>query len=339
MTGRFLIRPVEERDLGDLKKLAASIKGLTTLPDDEESLTNKIHDSLKAFGPHVRKPGGEAYLFVLEDAQERRVIGTSGAVSKVGGFDPFYTYKIKTEIHASEVLNIRKEAKVLHLHVNHNGPTEIGSLLVDPRYRRHGLGRLVSLSRFLFMAEFPKRFDKTVISELRGVVSPVGKSPFWECVGRHFFGMDFFQADALTGTGNKAVIEELMPKHPIYVDLLPREAQAVIGEVHDDTKPARVLLEKEGFTFHEEVDIFDAGPTVSASLKNIRTVAASKKMKIAATANVSGEREFLISNAKLEFRCVTGRLRETAVGLELDENAMQSLKLKPGDEARYVTLK
>lgn len=337
---RFLIRPVEEKDLSDLKKLASSIKGLTTLPDDEESLVNKIHDSLKAFSPHVRKPGGEAYLFVLEDAQERRVIGTSGVVSKVGGFDPFYTYKIKTELHVSETLGVRKEAKVLHLHANHNGPTEIGSLLIDPRYRRHGLGRLASLSRFLFMAEFPKRFDKTVISELRGVVSPVGKSPFWECVGRHFFSMDFFKADALTGTGHKDVIEQLMPKHPIYVDLLPREAQAVIGEVHDDTRPARVLLEKEGFVFHEEVDIFDAGPTVSSPLKGIRTAVASKKARVAAVdGSVDAGCECLIGNGKLEYRCIVGRVRESEGVAGLEENAMRALGVKPGDEVRYVSLK
>lgn len=337
---QFLIRPAAESDLSGLKRLASSIRGLTTLPDDEGQLLDKIHDSLKAFTPHVRKPGGETYLFVLEDLEKHEVIGTSGIVSKVGGFDPFYTYKIKTEIHDYPALGVHKEAKVLHLHVNHNGPTEICSLFIDPRYRRHGLGRLLSLSRFLFMAEFAKRFDKTVISELRGVVSPVGKAPFWECVGRHFFGTDFYHADSLTGTGNKDVIANLVPKHPIYVDLLPREAQAVIGEVHEDTRPARALLVKEGFAFHEEVDIFDAGPTVSAQIKDIRTIKLSKKAKVAIVEAIPfDEREFLIGNESLEFRCVSVRAREVGDILEIDASAAMALSVKSGDHVRFVTIK
>jgi arginine N-succinyltransferase len=32
------------------------------------------------------------------------------------------------------------------------------------------------------MAEFSARFEKKVISELRGVSDENGKSPFWECM-------------------------------------------------------------------------------------------------------------------------------------------------------------
>jgi arginine N-succinyltransferase len=56
-------------------------------------------------------------------------------------------------------------------------------------------------------------------------------------------------------------VAELMPRHPVYVNLLP-ERRAAIGEVHDDTQPARVLLEQEGFRYEGYVDIFDAGPTL-----------------------------------------------------------------------------
>ena len=46
------------------------------------------------------------------------------------------------------------------------------------------------------------------------------------------------QITSLTGIGKKGFIADLMPKLPIYVNLLSKEAQAVIGEVHDNTRPA-----------------------------------------------------------------------------------------------------
>ena len=43
-----------------------------------------------------RSPGGESYLFVMEDSESKKVIGACGIVSKVGGFQPFYGYRIET---------------------------------------------------------------------------------------------------------------------------------------------------------------------------------------------------------------------------------------------------
>ena len=51
-----------------------------------------------------------------------------------------------------------------------------------------------------------------------------------------------------------------MPRYPVYANLLPDSARAVIGEVHDDTRAARAMLEQEGFRYEGYVDIFDAGP-------------------------------------------------------------------------------
>lgn len=337
----FVIRPICEEDYQGLVDLAYSTKGMTSLPQDKDLLKNKIYDSLKAFNPYVRKPGGESYLFVLEDLEKQKIIGTCGIVSKVGGFDPFYTYQIKSEPLKCETLNVDKEIQVLHLHINHNGPTEIGGLLLHPDYRKHGLGRLLSLSRFLFLAEFPERFDKTVIAEMRGVVEADGTSPFWECVGRHFFNTSFYEADDLTAQGHKEVIANLMPKHPIYLKLLPREAQLVIGEVHSETQPARLLLEKEGFHFNNEVDIFDAGPTLSTSLKEIRTVKESQKAKIKNfTKSLRQSTSYMISNSNLNFKVLIGDIKKVSENeVEISEEIAQALDVNPGDEIRFVSLK
>ncbi|MFA0697852.1 arginine N-succinyltransferase, partial [Vibrio sp. 10N.222.49.C9] len=93
------------------------------------------------------------------------------------------------------------------------------------------------------LAEHPHRFSKTIFAEMRGVSDEKGNSPFWEWLQEHFFSIDFTMADYLTGIGKKGFIADLMPKLPIYINLLSKEAQAVIGEVHDNTRPALKLLE------------------------------------------------------------------------------------------------
>lgn len=61
---------------------------------------------------------------------------------------------------------------------------------------------------------------------MRGMSDEEGRSPFWESLGRHFFKMEFSQADYLTEVSNKAFIAELMPKKfPLYTCFLSEEAR------------------------------------------------------------------------------------------------------------------
>ena len=85
------------------------------------------------------------------------------------------------------LLDTVQDVETLHLEKIHDGPTEIGSLFLLPEYRGQKRGRLLSLSRFAFMAAHPKRFAEDVIAEMRGVMSEDGQCPFWEAIGKHFF--------------------------------------------------------------------------------------------------------------------------------------------------------
>jgi arginine N-succinyltransferase len=273
----LVIRPISLDDLDALFEMANRAGyGLTSLPKDREMLQNRIVESQESFARIGQKPRGEHYLFVLEDLTTGKAVGTCGVVAKVGGFEPFYAYKVETAIAQSDVLKVRKEIKFLKLVTEHSGPCEIGTLFLSPDYRKDNNGRVLSLSRFLFMAEFPNRFEPVVISELRGVVTETGLSPFWESLGRHFFDLDYPNADYLSVL-NKKFIADLMPTHPIYIPLLPKEAQDVIGKCHDQSKPALNILLEEGFRFNEMVDIFDAGPVVQCRRDEIRTVRESRQ--------------------------------------------------------------
>src|SRR5690349_20314209 len=104
-----IIRPVKSADLDQLEALAALTGvGLTTLPQDRDYLSRRIRASERALDAIPDKPGGDSYLFVMEDLATRTVIGTSGIVSKVGGFEPFYSYKIEESVFHSDVIQVHK---------------------------------------------------------------------------------------------------------------------------------------------------------------------------------------------------------------------------------------
>ena len=337
----MIIRPAEPTDLDALENLAKRTQvGLTTLPADRKLLENKIADSLQAFAADRDRPHDDHYLFVLEDSQAGIAVGTAGIVAAVGISEAFYSYRVGTVVHACRELGVYNKMSTLYLSNDYTGCTELRSLFLHPDYRRDKNGKLLSKCRFLFMAEFPHRFASKVIAEMRGYSDEHGRSPFWEGLGRHFFSMDFSQADFLSGVGDKHFIAELMPKHPVYVNLLSERTQAVIGQVHESTKPALSILEKEGFSYQGYVDIFDAGPTVEAQLRQIRAVRNSRVLPITVGIMPSEGDNCLISNRRLaDFRCCLVPLRLAGKkDITIDGVLAESLKVENGETVRAVPL-
>ncbi len=336
-----IIRPVMMEDLDDLVALAhQETFGLTSLPKDARLLRTRILESLYSFQKPVQKPGGELYLFVMEDVAIGRVIGTSCIISKVGGFQPFYTYRIDVSVHESKTLNIRKEIPTLHLVKEHSGPSEIGGLLLAPEYRRHGNGRLLSLFRFLFMAEYPERIEPIVIAEMRGVLDAAGNSAFWDALGRHFFDMDYPSADLLSAM-DKKFIADLMPTSQIYIPLLPESAQQVIGEVHERTKPALKLLLNEGFAYTQMVDIFEAGPVIQCRVEDIRIVRESRKATIVEVQYLaSGRPSHIVCTLEEEFLCFMGEVSiDEDAGAHVTLQQSDRFDLSIGDTIRFAPLR
>lgn len=336
----LLVRPAQAADLDALVALAQGAGiGLTTLSKDADVLRNRLEEARHAFRPGVRRAGGESYFFVLEDLMTGRLAGCCGIVALVGGYEPFYCYQIETTRKSSKQLGISSEVRALHLVADHKGPSEIGTLFLRPDQRGHGAGRLLSLARFAFMAAFPERFAPDVIAEMRGVVSEDGHSPFWEAIGRHFFEVDFAEADARSGH-DKQFIADLMPDHPIYIPMLSPEAQAVIGEVHPEARPALRLLEQEGFRFDERVDIFDGGPLIKAERTAIRTIRETRTGTLAAVLPGGAEGgSFLVSNPRLDFRACLGEVGQAETGVTLSRDVALALDLRLGDRVAWSPLR
>jgi len=262
----------------------------------------------------------------------------SAIKAQIGMRDPFFNFRILKQAQKSSVANRRFDMDILALVNDFTGSTEVGSLFVRSDQRGTGAGRLISQARYMLMAADQARFAERVISELRGHVSDEGVSPFWEALGRKFFDMDFNEADHISAEKDNQFILDLMPKHPIYTALLPKEAQDVIGKTHPAGTGARRYLEKEGFRYDGMIDIFDGGPSMSAPLTDIRTIRHSRLM----TAIRGGGSETknsisaLISNDRIQgFRCVMTQMAfEDHDVISLSEEVLNSLDIKSGGKVR-----
>jgi arginine N-succinyltransferase len=337
----MIVRPVRMEDLDRVFELATAANyGLTSLPRDREMLQRRVGESLHAFQKQAERPGGELYLFIMEDLETEAVIGTSCLVSKVGGFQPFWAYRVETCVHKCDALGIRKEISTLHLVKEHSGPSEIGGLFLGREYRKHGNGRLLSLFRFLFVAEFPERFEPTMIAEMRGVVESDGTSPFWEAIGRHFFDIDYPSADLLS-VMDKRFIADLMLTCPVYIPLLPQSAQEVIGKVHQRTAPALKMLLDEGFDYTGMVDIFEGGPVISCPMAEIRIVRESRSAEVEAIASGAVETlPCIIARFGGDFRACAG---DVALGEEsgviISPEVAAALGIRQRDRVRFAPMR
>lgn len=240
---------------------------------------------------------------------------------------------------ASQELNIYREIPTLFLANDLTGNSELCSLFLHADYRNGLNGRMLAKARLLFIAEYPQLFGNKIIAEMRGMSDDTGRSPFWESLGRHFFKMEFSQADYLTGVGNKAFIAELMPKFPLYTCFLSEDARAVIAQVHPDTEPALSMLKSEGFNYQGYVDIFDAGPAVECETAKIRAVRDSQALVLAIGTPGDDATPFLIHNRKcLDCRITAAPARFASGTLVVDPLTAKRLQLNAGDQVRAVAL-
>ncbi|MFN3192401.1 MAG: arginine N-succinyltransferase [Aureliella sp.] len=333
-----IVRAVRLDDLDQLWDLITSATyGLTTLQITKEQLRERVELSDFAFNRQTEKPTGEPYVLVMEDTTIGKLVGLSCIFSKTGGYEPFYSYRRVTEENHCDLLKKTQRVESLHLEKIHDGPTEIGSLFLSPEYRGKGRGRLLSLSRFMFMAGHPNRFAEKVIAEMRGVMSEEGDCPFWEAIGRHFFEMDFPQADSLS-TVNKKFIENFMPRYPIYTSMLPQEAIDILGKVHPNTEPALAMLQAEGFEKINLIDIFDGGPVVQCERDEIGAVSRTLRTTVASIAeDVRGSRVILSSESG-GFRALISEAEMTDDGLVIGQVAAPQLQVRVGDPISLLTL-
>ncbi|QEW32516.1 arginine N-succinyltransferase [Erwinia billingiae] len=336
----MVIRPVERDDLAQLMALASKTGGgLTSLPADSVTLSARIDRSIQTWQNELPQ-AEQGYVFVLEDSESGKAVGICAIEVAVGLQDPWYNFRVGSQVHASKELNVYNMMPTLSLSNDHTGSSELCTLFLDPDYRNGKNGYLLSKSRFLFMAAFRDRFMQKVVAEMRGVIDEAGHSPFWESVGSRFFSMSFSEADYLCGTGQKSFIAELMPKHPLYLDYLSEEAKGVIGQTHPQTAPARAVLEAEGFRYMNYIDIFDGGPTLECDIDRVRAIRKSRLLKVSLGEQADSSLPLcLVANdSYADFRAILLNVDPHGDSMMLSAEQAEILRCGPGDSLRVVTL-
>jgi arginine N-succinyltransferase len=336
----LFIRPVLETDQEELLRLAneAGI-GMTSLPPDEDVLHKKIMNSVTSCNMKA-DPEDEYFLFVMVDTEANKLVGTAGIDAHVGIKKPFYSYKLSRIVQASEEIDTYTHNQVLHMVNDYTRATEIGSLFLLPDYRKDGNGRFMSRFRYLMLAQFPEMFSDVVISEIRGVQDDKGQSPFYQNLAEHFFQMPFRDADFHHATKGGQFISDLMPRYPIYVKLLNKAAQDVIGVPFEASRPAMRLLEKEGFRYQGYVDVFDAGPTMQVERSAIRSVRKSrcKPVRVVSSLPEEGGPCMVASTSLPRLAGVRGNACFEDGQMVITTEMAELLDVKTGDKVRYLDM-
>jgi arginine N-succinyltransferase len=318
----LFVRPGRLADLDALQQMARTAQPvLHSLPHDRHALEARVALSEDSFRGEADFPGEEFYLFVLEDSATGKLLGTASIVAAAGYSEPFYVFRNDALIHASRELHVNRKIHALTMSHELTGKSRLAGFYIEPGLRGDAAAHLLSRARMMYIAANRKRFTNEIFSLLLGVTDDTGVSPFWEAVGRKFFGRNFADIEVQSGGRSNTFIAEVMPSYPIYVPLLPESAQRVLGEPDENALLAYEIHLDEGFETDRYVDIFDAGPVLTAQVERIasvrrnetRTVQTAGELLEAVTAPgaavASGGATYMVANnSRGDFRCVLAEL-------------------------------
>ena len=343
----FVIRQARIEDVPSVLKLARLVHSFN-LPADRDSITAKVQRSRNSFRNRLEDPRDRMYMFVLEDVETGNIIGTSmiiGCVSRPG--QPHVYLEVKKESLWSDDLQQGQTHKVLTLGTDETGPSELGGLILAPSYRGHKerLGGFLSNVRFHFMGLHKKKFDRRVIAEVMGALTPDSRNILWDYLGGRFINLSYLEADVFC-QHSKEFITSLFPRTPIYASLLPPEARNLIGRVGDEARPALSVLERQGFEHHGHIDPFDGGPYLEARLDRIPLVKATSRVPIVATGRVSPSRVGILSieggslpDGPGAFRAIQAPYAEVDGGIQVARKTLQALDVEMGTKVGLTPIR
>jgi len=322
----YLFRPIVSADAPALLQLVRqSSGGLSSLQPRLEFLKDYIACSEKSFSGGMSLEEPHKYLLGLFDLRADRLIGCAAVKTQIGKDSPFINFDIK-----GDGLD-----QCLQASSRFTGATEVGSLFLHPDYRADGLGRYLAKVRYLLMASEPWRFDDSVIAELRGICGAQG-SPLYDHLFEYKLEKSFLEADAEYYDRNPNALGDIVPIGCIETCNMPLPVKASLGQAHPSGIGAMRLLQREGFIFSGTIDLFDAGPIMSAHRDTIRTIMSAKIAMISASPRGGQGEATLVATGKVaDFRAVLTPAVISDNRLLILPDALHVLGEKMGGDVRY----
>jgi len=205
------------------------------------------------------------------------------------------------------------------------------------------LGKQLSLIRFHYMGVHREQFRDKVLAEMMAPITPDGHNTLWEYLGRRFINLPYSEADKFCQYSREFMVS-LLPREEIYLSLLPPEARKLVGQVGNDTIPARKMLEDMGFKYTGRIDPFDGGPHLEAVTDEIPLIRDTSILKIAGTcarSRCNAEGFVSIDGDDANWRALHTPYRIVSNGkaIELPKEAFEALHPDDEDHAGVTPLK
>jgi len=342
----YVVRPVELTDIAALETLAAvTMPGVHTLPKTRDKIAASVERSIASFAAHVDIPSEESYMFVLEDGVTGSIVGTAAIHASAGSIGTYFSFRNDVIQQVSRDLNISHNVHALTLCSELTAYSQLSGFYLTNRDNAGIEAALLSRARLLFAVLAPHRFGDRFFVPLAGITDSKGNSPFWDALGRKFFKMDFLDAErVIGGARNRTLIVELMPHYPVYVPLLPGDAQAAMGQIHPDGELAFNLLTEEGFEADDYIDIFDGGPILQAHKNSLRSFSGAMVRTVAQLEPGSTSDAMVTyavaASSEQNFRAITVPCPSAEAGelVHLPQDAQDVLMVAPGDNVICVRI-
>ncbi len=315
---KTVLRATVAEDAGPLSALIADAgPGLATLPQGESAVAAVIEQSLR----------GDRPTFVLERMDTGQPVGLSSMIPKL----PPAAHTVTCEVRHDG------ERTLLRPHGQFVGCTELCTLFLTPEMRGGGNGRVLSLGRFFDVLNRPAMFAETLIVELRGVLDEEGVSPLWRSVCERVFRLDRISAHRALREDPAYLASRLSEDGWLDISAVPAALRELLGQVHQNTEPARRLLVAEGFSETGYVDLLDAGPVLACGREAARVCREARVVEVSAVVDTDAPREMLIATlGPGPLRCCRGAIDEAG---RLAEPAARALRVERGMSVRCAGLR
>jgi arginine N-succinyltransferase len=304
----YYIEPLEQSDLNECYKLSCiSGTGMTSFPQNKELLSKIIHETtmniqLIQLG---KQPVGMIMLG-MKKIDDNKLVGVSALKYHGNKHCPF-------DYELTETCLRRREST--------QQTVELCAILLAKELRSKGLGKFLSLSRFIFLKRTSSKNRYTVCARLRGLLSNIDNNIIWEHIGQKYTGLTLGQAIEHRENENDDIFNTIPLEIPLKS--IPGDCVPYLKQCHPDSYPAYQILMRCGFKGGNCVDILDGGPNIFTSLNELQIIQDVQQMSITHSNHVSMDNytHFIVSqNKKKQFLMVLcpGEVNDSRLHIKKD---------------------
>lgn len=184
---------------------------------------------------------------------------------------PRHWYRVGWVVHAAAELGLFHRLQTLQLGNDLTGARELADIAwqpgLDADTQAAALGALLDAALAAVHTAAPLAgASPLLIAELPGPREADGRSPFWQGLGRPFYGGDIGAAAQRFGPAWRSHVAALLPRQPVYSAFLPEAAQAAIGQVDPRLAVWAGLLRQARLRPSGHIGIDDGGPVLALPL-------------------------------------------------------------------------